>query len=93
MQRKLESLYNGEVRAAGTRASDPIAVQMRALAQKDARKAIVKSGRKMRDVKSELITAVVNKLLEKNADSYRKTATKMVEAAQSTQVDMSGIEI
>jgi hypothetical protein len=90
-QNKLNALYNGEVRVAGTRSSDPVATQMRALAIAHAKKSFVAAGRKLRDVESKDITAEANKLLAKNEAALRKIAERMVKAASELELDMEGV--
>lgn len=85
---KLAAMYNGEIRVAGTRSSDPVKSQMRALAVAHAKKVLRASGRKFKDIKSEEITAEANKILAKNEEALRKVAEKMVKAAAALDVSV-----
>lgn len=94
---KLASMYAGEVRAVGTRSTDPVAVQMRALAGEHVRAALRahcrKNGKKMGDFSPEKIREAVIKYLAKNEASLRETAQEMVTTAKSAEINLEGIEI
>lgn len=99
VHKKLDSLYAGEVRAIGTRTTDPVARTMRDLARAeikeavDARYADDKTKKRWSQYSSEEITAAVNKRLEAHDARLRKTAEKMVKAAKAEKVELTDVEI
>ena len=87
---KLEALKSGDIRVAGTREADPVARQMRQLAQAAAVKRLrVQHGKDYKHLKSEVLTAETNKILSVNQESLRKIATKMVKAAAEFKIDVN----
>jgi len=73
-QKKLDSLYRGEVAQARGFTGDPVAREMKAMAQADLTAKIKAAGKKLKDFSEENLKAALAKLLEKNEASYRKAA-------------------
>lgn len=90
LDKKLEALRNGDVRAVSTRTSDPIAKQMRQLAFAKANEQLKAELGKasFKDMDSNTLTTRVNELLTKHDATFRKTATKMVKAASELKLDI-----
>lgn len=87
---KLAALAAGDIRVAGTREADPVARQMRQLAQAAAVKSLkAQHGKDFKHLKSEVLTAATNKVLANNQESLRKIATRMVKAAAEFKVDVN----
>lgn len=79
-QKKLAALYRGEIRVAGTRASnvDPIENEMRRIALTLIHADMKKSGTKLSSRTTEDYQTMIKDLLEKKGESIRKVATKFV---------------
>jgi hypothetical protein len=71
--KKLDSLYEGKAvqeRLGG----DPVAREMREMAEADVKAKVVAAGKKWADIAKETKAKVIAAQLEKNAEAYRKAA-------------------
>jgi hypothetical protein len=73
-QKKLDSLYRGEVAQQRVGGGDPVAREMREMALADIKTKLRAAGRKWSDVAKETQAKVLAAQLEKNAEAYRKAA-------------------
>lgn len=88
-EKKLEAMYNGEVRTAGTREGDPVKAEARRLAVRAVEAAIKKAGKKVKDVDRKAITEKANTVLER----FLEQAKKNVDSARAADIDLDGITI
>lgn len=86
--KKLDALYRGEIRVAGTRSSsiDPIELEMKRIAIKLAQDIFRKAGKKLSSVTSDELLASVNKILEEKDAQIRKVATNFVKDRESLAI-------
>ena len=73
-QKKLDSLYRGEVAQARVGGGDPVAKIMRELALADITKQVKAAGKKMKDLDKEKLQAAIAMMMKKHEAAYRKTA-------------------
>lgn len=74
-QKKLDSLYRGEVAQARIGGGgDPVAKEMRRMVEQEIKDTIKRAGKKLSDFSKEALQTAMAKLLEKNKDEYRKLA-------------------
>ena len=73
-QKKLDSLYRGEVAQSRASSGDPVAREMKAMAEADVKAKLKTLGRKVSEIKKDVLTSVIEKQLEANKDAYRKAA-------------------
>lgn len=86
-ERKLEALYNGETRSAGQREIDPVKIEANRFAVAQVKKHLKQIGK---EADGKTVRELAAKLIDKNP-SIMKTAKKRVDAARTTEIDMSGI--
>jgi hypothetical protein len=88
-ERKLEAMYNGEVRSpgGGAREVDPVKVEAQRFATAQVKKHFKQIGR---EADAKTIRHSAAKLIETNP-SIMKTAKKNVEAANAAKLDMTAI--
>jgi hypothetical protein len=88
-ERKLEAMYNGEVRSPGSvaREVDPVKVEAQRFATAQVKKHFKQIGR---EADAKAIRQNAAKLIETNP-SIMKTAKKNVDAANAAKLDMSAI--
>jgi hypothetical protein len=89
VERKLEAMYNGEVRSPGgiAREVDPVKVEAQRFATAQVKKHFKQIGR---EADAKTIRHSAAKLIETNP-SIMKTAKKNVEAANAAKLDLSAI--
>lgn len=74
-QKKLDSLYRGEIAQARVGGGgDEVAREMRKLAEAELKAKLAKLGRKLKDFSKDQLQAGVEALLKANEAEYRKTA-------------------
>lgn len=73
-QKKLDSLYRGEVAQSRASSGDPVAREMRAMAEADVKAKLKALGKKVSDYKKDVLASVYEKQLKANEDAYRKAA-------------------
>ena len=73
-QKKLDSLYRGEVAQARASSADPVKREMRALAEADVKDAMRKGGIKASALAKGKLAEIIDAQLAKNEAKYRKTA-------------------
>lgn len=76
--KKLDSLYEGKAVQERVGGGDPVAREMRSMAEADVVKAIKAAGKKVKDFSKEALAKAIAAKLEKNADAYRKAAEKIL---------------
>lgn len=74
VQKKLDSLYAGQVAQARVGSSDPVGKLMKELAESDVKAALVKLGKKVKDIDKTKYAEIVAKQLDKKRDAYKATA-------------------
>jgi hypothetical protein len=90
-ERKLEAMYNGEVRSPGgvAREADPVKVEAQRFATAQVKKHFKQIGR---EADAKTIRQSVVKLIDKNP-SIMKLAKKRVEEAKGAKIDMSALGV
>jgi hypothetical protein len=73
-QKKLDSLYRGEVAQARASGGDPVKREMRAMAENDVKNAAKAAGIKLANVPKDKLAAAIDGQLAKNEAKYRKAA-------------------
>lgn len=73
-QKKLDSLYRGEVAQSRASGGDAVGKEMRAMAERAVKDKIKALGRKVGDFSKEALAGAIDKQLAANADNYRKAA-------------------
>lgn len=73
-QKKLDSLYRGEVAQSRASGGDPVAKEMRAMAEGDLKAKVKLAGKKFSDFDKTVWKTVVDKQLAANEEAYRKAA-------------------
>lgn len=73
-QKKLDSLYEGKVAQSREGGGDPVAKEMRAMAENDLKAKIKALGKKISDIKAETMKELVAKQVAANEAAYRKVA-------------------
>lgn len=91
-ERKLEAMYNGEVRAVGTREGDPVKAEAVRIATGHIKTALRKAGRKLSEIDAKVIREKALELLAKNP-SIMAQAEKRVAELKAASVDLEGIEV
>jgi hypothetical protein len=91
-ERKLEAMYNGEVRAIGQREGDPVKAEAIRIATGHIKTALRKAGRKLADVDAKVIREKALDLIARNP-SITVQAEKRVAELKATTVDLGDIEI
>lgn len=87
-QKKLDSLYRGEVAQARASGGDPVAREMRAMAIEDIKKQLAGLGKKFKSFSKESIEKAIAAKLEKNDASYRKAAeAKLAIKPEAVELD------
>ena len=86
-QKKLDSLYRGEVAQTRVGGGDPVAAKMRELAREDVEKAIKKIGKKAKDFSKEALAKAIAGKLEKDNAAYRKAAEQILAIKPKTSED------
>lgn len=89
-QRKLDSMYAGEVRAVGTREGDPVKAEAVRICVGHVKTAWRKAGRKLSDLDAKVAREKALELLAKNP-SIMAQAEKRVAELRAAEVDVSGI--
>ena len=82
--KKLESMYAGEVRAAGTREGDPVKAEAMRLAIKAVQAAIRKAGKKVSDYDTKALREKAATVVDK----FMAQAEKNVAEAKAIEVDV-----
>lgn len=91
-ERKLEAMYNGEVRSVGQREGDPIRAEAIRICIGHVKTHLRKSGKKLSDIDAKDIRAAAVLLLEKNPGIMAQ-AEKRVAELRATSVDLEGITV
>lgn len=91
-ERKLEALYNGEVRTLSTREGDPVKAEALRIATGHIRTALRKAGRKLSEIDAKVIREKALDLIARNP-SITVQAEKRVAELKAADVDLEGIEI
>lgn len=87
-QKKLDSLYRGEVAQQRVGGGDPVAREMRAMAEADVKTKLKAMGKKVGDYDKEVLAKVYGKQMEANEAAYRKAAeAKLAIKPKSVEVD------
>lgn len=90
-QKKLDSLYRGEVAQARASSGDPVKKEMRAMAEADVKNMARAAGIKLANIPKEKLAAAIDAQLAKNEAKYRKAAEAKlaikVEAAPVMDLD------
>lgn len=73
-QKKLDSLYRGEVAQARVGGGDPVAREMRAMAEGDIKAKLKALGKKVGDIDKDLLKTAIEKQMAANEAKYRKAA-------------------
>lgn len=73
-QKKLDSLYRGEVAQARAAGGDPVKREMRAMAEADVKNVARGAGIKLANIPKEKLAAAIDAQMEKNETKYRKAA-------------------
>ena len=73
-QKKLDSLYRGEVAQSRASGGDPVAKEMRAMAENDLKAKVKLAGKKPSDFDKDVWKTVVEKQVAANEEAYRKAA-------------------
>lgn len=81
---RMAKLESGDLSARAGRESDPIKVEMKALARNAVRNAIRKAGKKVSDYEDQITTLIEN-YLSKHGESVRATAQANVAARKSAE--------
>lgn len=85
VEKKLTALMAGEVRVAGTRATDPIEAEMRVQAQKTVDETLRAGGLKPHKVDKKLRAKAIADYLQWNADELRAAAEKVIAARKTAK--------
>lgn len=89
-QKKLDSLYEGKVAQSRESGGDPVAKEMRAMAENDLKAKIKALGKKISDIKAETMKELVAKQVAANESAYRKAAeAKLAIKPASVESDIS----
>lgn len=88
--RKLEAMYNGEVRSVGQREGDPVRAEAIRICIGHVKIALRKAGRKLADIDAKVIREKAIALLEKNP-SIMAQAEKRVAELKATAIDVEGV--
>lgn len=91
-ERKLNAMYNGEVRSVGQREGDPVRAEAIRICIGHVKAHLRKSGKKLSDIDAKVIREAAIKLLDKNP-GILKQAEKRVAELRAAQVDVEGIEV
>lgn len=73
-QKKLDSLYEGKVAQSRESGGDPIAKEMRAMAENDLKAKIRALGKQIGKIDKKLFAELVGKQVASNEEAYRKAA-------------------
>lgn len=73
-QKKLDSLYAGQVAQSREAGGDPVAREMRAMAEADLKAKIKVLGKKVGDIDKKVMAELVAKQVAANEEAYRKAA-------------------
>lgn len=86
-QKKLDSLYRGEVAQARAAGGDPVKKEMRAMAEADVKNMARGAGIKLANIPKEKLAAAIDAQMEKNETKYRKAAeAKLAIKVEATPV-------
>lgn len=89
-QKKLDSLYEGKVAQSREAGGDPVAREMRVMAENDLKAKIRALGKKISDIKAETMKELVAKQVAANEAAYRKAAeAKLAIKPASVESDIS----
>lgn len=88
VEKKLNSLYAGQVAQQRVGGGDPVAREMAAMAQADVKAALAKLGKKLKDFDKESLAKAYAAQMAKNEAKYRKAAeAKLAIKADTGEVD------
>lgn len=73
-QKKLDSLYRGEVAQARVSGGDPVKREMRAMAEEDVKNAARAAGMKLSAIDKKKLAEIIEAQMAKNEAKYRKAA-------------------
>lgn len=73
-QKKLDSLYRGEVAQSRESGGDPVAREMKAMAESDLKAKIKALGKQVGKIDKKVFAELVGKQVAANEEAYRKTA-------------------
>ena len=73
-QKKLDSLYRGEVAQQRAAGGDPVMREMRNMAENDLKAKLKTLGKKVADIKKETMQELIGKQVKAGEDAYRKAA-------------------
>jgi len=87
-QKKLDSLYAGEVAQQRVGGGDPVAREVRAMAIEDIKKQLAGLGKKFKDFSKDKMEVAIAAKIEKNKDAYEKAAkAKLAIKPKDVEVD------
>jgi len=88
-QKKLDSLYAGEVAQARGGGGDPVAREARKMAEADIRKALKAAGKKIADLEKGVLASLTEKQLEAKKTEYlEKAAAKLAIKVEGVEIDL-----
>lgn len=91
-QKKLDSLYRGEVAQARSGGGDPVEKEARTMAEGDIKTALKAAGKKLADIEKGTIRAAVDKLMESKGDKYREKAkAKLAIKVEGGAIDVDSL--
>lgn len=91
-EKKLQAMYDGTIRTAGSRASvDPVKAEAERMAWEVLSKALRASGKKIKDVTDEAKADLVAKYLAKYPDTMEKAKEALAAKANVPTVDLTDI--
>lgn len=73
-QKKLDSLYAGNVAQSREAGGDPVAREMKAMAESDLKAKIKALGKKVGDIDKKVMAELIGKQVAANEEAYRKAA-------------------
>lgn len=90
-QKKLDSLYRGEVAQARASGGDPVRKEMLAMATQDVKDKLKALGKKLSDYDAKTLAKVYEKQMEAGADAYRKAAEAKLAIKPEASADADDI--
>lgn len=88
-QKKLDSLYRGEVAQQRAHGGDPVMKEMRAMAEKDIKDKLRALGKKIADIDKKVLSELVGKQVAAGEAAYRKAAeAKLAIKPAKAEVDI-----
>lgn len=90
--KKLEAMYNGEVRTASSRTGDPVKAEAIRIASDKIKAAARKAGKKLADIDAKALREAAVALVSRTP-AIMDQARANVEAAKAVEVDLTGISL